>query len=340
VCSSDLDAREHGVEVRPVDINHSDWDCTLETADGAKIEQQQPPHRQTPEDEMRALVAETARKNGVALRLGLRLVDGLFEEPARALIAARNVGNGASFTDVDDVRRRARIPRAALEKIAAADGFRSLGLDRRQALWAIRGLPRDEPLALFIHADTADTGSEPDANLPIMPLPEHVVQDYETLRLSLKAHPLSFLRPLYDRENVSTARAATGMKSGAPVTVAGVVLIRQRPGTASGVVFMTLEDETGVINVIIWPKVMEKFRKTVMGARLVHVRGRMQAQDNVTHLIANHLENRTDDLDLLSEDTLIEQLGRRGEVVTSARQAVTWRHPRNVRVLPKSRDFH
>jgi len=334
------DAREHGVEVRPVDINHSDWDCTLETADGAKIEQQQPPHRQTPEDEMRALVAETARKNGVALRLGLRLVDGLFEEPARALIAARNVGNGASFTDVDDVRRRARIPRAALEKIAAADGFRSLGLDRRQALWAIRGLPRDEPLALFIHADTADTGSEPDANLPIMPLPEHVVQDYETLRLSLKAHPLSFLRPLYDRENVSTARAATGMKSGAPVTVAGVVLIRQRPGTASGVVFMTLEDETGVINVIIWPKVMEKFRKTVMGARLVHVRGRMQAQDNVTHLIANHLENRTDDLDLLSEDTLIEQLGRRGEVVTSARQAVTWRHPRNVRVLPKSRDFH
>ena len=191
---------------------------------------------------------------------------------------------------------------ASLEKLAAADAFRSLGLDRRQALWEVRGLPKELPLPLFDHADAADAGGEPLVTLPIMPLSEHVVNDYRTLRLSLKAHPLSFLRDRIRAARFAACGDLKAMRDGAKVSVAGVVLVRQRPGSAAGVVFMTIEDETGIANSVIWPKVLERERKVVMGARLVVVHGRIQRHEDIIHVVAARLEDRSDWLSLLTED--------------------------------------
>jgi len=274
-----------------------------------------------------------------------------------------------------DLWRRSGLKRASLEKLAAADAFRSLGLDRRQALWEVRGLPKEIPLPLFDHADAADTGGEPEVALPVMPLSEHVVNDYRTLRLSLKAHPMSFLR-----ERIKAARFAACadlrlMRDGARVSVAGVVLVRQRPGSAAGVVFMTIEDETGVANSVIWPKVLERERKVVMGARLVVVHGRIQRHEDIIHVVAARLEDRSDWLRLLTEDgeALSIALANADEVkrpdpgswrgppdeeaplplapadhvkrplASRERNHPRWhprRHPRAERIIPKSRDFH
>jgi error-prone DNA polymerase len=324
-------AREHGVEAREADINHSLWDCTL----------------------------EPAKAGDFALRLGLRQIDGLREEDVNRIVEVRD----SPFHDVRDLWRRSGIGRASLEKLAAADAFRSLGLDRRQALWEVRGLPKEVPLPLFDHAHAAEMGAEAEVALPVMPLSEHVVNDYRTLRLSLKAHPMSFLRAHVAAASISSCADLRASRDGARTSVAGVVLVRQRPGSAQGVVFMTIEDETGVANSVIWPKVLERERKVVMGARLVVVHGRVQRHEDIIHVVAERLEDRSDWLTLLTEDAEALSLpvahadaARRSEPgswhpsrdeahESEARERPhpRWhlrRHPRAERIIPKSRDFH
>jgi error-prone DNA polymerase len=244
------------------------------------------------------------------------------------------------------------LPKRALMLLADADAFRSIGLDRRAALWSVRRLPDDVPLPLF---ESATAREQPDENapaLPEMPLPEQVVADYQTIRLSLKGHPMEFLRPMFAGEGVIACEGVSHDRDKKHVRCAGVVLVRQRPGSAKGVVFMTLEDETGIANVVVWPKVMERFRKEVMGARLILVEGYIQSSpEQVTHLVAQRLFDRSRDLARLADDTLgqkhavpagpalIEPLhdDRRQHPENPAQKI---RHPRNVRILPPSRDFH
>jgi error-prone DNA polymerase len=336
------DAREHGVEVRCADVNLSDWDCTLEP-DGSD--------------------------GRPAMRLGLRQIDGLREEEIEKLVAVRGFspGDGAlssgavaakPFRDMHDLWRRARLKLFSLEKLAAADAFRSMGLDRRQALWEMKALGTAEPLPLFAWSETRETAAEPSVQLPQMRLSEHVVNDYQTLRLSLKAHPMSFLRERCMTHRMVACDDLRKLKDGAWVAVAGVVLVRQRPGSAKGVVFMTIEDETGVANAVIWPKALERFRKEVMAARLIVIYGRIQRHQNIIHVVASKLEDHSDWLQLLSADAarMKVPLANADEVVRpdpgSARPAFPkdpnadkmhprWAtHPRNARIIPKSRDFH
>ena len=206
------------------------------------------------------------------------------------------------YAGIQDLWRRSGLGRASIERLASADAFRSLGLDRRQALWAVRGLPKEIPLPLFEHAITTEIGREPDVALPVMPLPEHVVDDYRTLRLSLKAHPMTFLRTHVTAARIVSCGQVKAMTDGMRVSVGGVILVRQRPGSASGVVFMTIEDETGVANAVIWPTVLERMRKVVMGARLVVIHGRVQRHEDIIHVVATRLEDKNHWLDRLSED--------------------------------------
>ena len=316
------DARENGVEVRPVDVNHSDWDCTLEASspDGRP-----------------------------ALRLGFRQVDGMMseKETRETLLAARAE---APFVDTYDLWRRAGIHLDTIERLAAADAFRSLGLDRRQALWEVKALDGAAPLPLFAWSETREIGTEPAVALPKMPLPDHVVTDYQTLRLSLKAHPLSFLRGGLTRRRILSCADLRTAHEGQWVAVAGVVLVRQRPGSAKGVVFMTIEDETGIANAVIWPKALERYRRVVMASRLIVVRGRVQRKDDIIHIVAARLEDRTEWLSLLSEsgrEIMPVPISRADEVLrpdpgsARTREHPRWSgHPRNERILPKSRDFH
>lgn len=304
------DAREHGVEVRAADVNYSDWDSILEPLDAGRF----------------------------AVRLGLRQIDGLSQTQALILIDRR----GAGFETPDALRQKTGLPRSMLERLAAADSFRSMGLDRRQALWAVRGQAQDAPLDLFTVSETEEQGDEVDVQLPKMPMSEHVIQDYHATRLSLKAHPVSFLRERYTKMRIRMTKEIYSLPSGSRVMVAGIVLVRQRPGTASGVVFVTLEDETGVANLIVWPKVMECFRPVVMGAYLMVVKGRIQTADNVTHILAEEIIDRTLDLEFLTEDS--QYVRARGDdsknwPVHALKSGIA-SHPRNVRAVPKSRDFH
>jgi error-prone DNA polymerase len=296
------DAREHGVEVRPVDISFSRWDNTLEPrADGT-----------------------------LALRLGLRQIGGFREEWAEKLEGR------TSFTAIDDIA----LPKRALMLIAEADGFRSLGLDRREALWTVRRLSDAAPLPLFA---AADTRAETIAPLPVMPLSEHVVADYQTIRLSLKAYPTEFLRDRFRADGIATCAEITAGRDGQWARCAGVVLVRQRPGEGKAI-FITLSDETGICNVVLWIPTFERFRKEVMGARLLMVEGRIQkSPENVVHLMGEYLVDRTHDLASLSEDGLRPELSRADgptHAQTESSPGSRARHPRQVRILPKSRDFH
>ena len=269
--------------------------------------------------------------SGWALRLGLRQIDGLPEGVAAQLVAAREAGG--AFADVASLRDRARLSPSQIERLAAADAFGSLGLPRRQALWDARTLVAAPELPLFAHAAARDEGAERIRTaLPRMPLSEEVVADYQTQRLSLKAHPLSFLRASLDARGFIRAIDLRRRKHRTMVDVAGVVLIRQRPGSAKGVVFITLEDETGVVNLVVWPDAFERYRKVAMGARLMEVRGRVEYDDEVLHVIAQHLTDATSALLALSDDLAAPPVaGAHG-------------HPRDVRVIPRvlppSRDFH
>ncbi len=299
------DAREHKVIVRAPDVNYSDWDNTLEPISPGVF----------------------------AVRLGLRQVDGVREEMAGRMMRARQ----QPFTDLADLKKRARLDAGTMRKLAAADVVRSMTLDRRHALWDARAL-RDAPdLPLF--TDKRDEGEEVRFDLPQMPICEHVVADYQTTRLSLKAHPMSFLRKSMGKQGYRTTAALNDMRNGQSVKLAGIVLIRQRPGSAKGVCFITLEDETGVANLVVWPKVMEAFRKVIMRARIIDVRGYVQQDEDVIHVVATHLADRSDALERLSNDVMEPPLARADEVKKALPNS-THGHPRNVRVIPKSRDFH
>jgi len=283
------DAREHGVEVRPVDINHSLWDCTLEPAQTGKW----------------------------AVRLGFRQIKGFAEADASQLVASRPA---TGYPDPRALWRRSGLGRAALERLAEADAFRSIGLDRRRALWALKALG-EPPLPLFAAAEGAAlpaTTLAPDAAgwplgreqasearamalLPEMPLGEHVVEDYATLSLTLKRHPLAFLRAELAREGLVTAADLAHLPVDRRLSIAGVVLIRQRPGSANGIVFVTVEDETGVANLIIWPKILERFRRAALGATLLRCTGRLQREESVIHVVADRLDDWTPRLHTLRD---------------------------------------
>ena len=277
------DAREHGVEFRPLSVNDSAWDQTLEVAtyDPARIA---PRHREQADD------IWTQR----AVRLGFRQVKGLSEAEMRRLTWVRD--STGPFDSVRDLWLRTGLPRRTLERLADADAFRCLGLSRREALWAARALDAGsaaERLPLFDTADARDLQRERAALLPPMPPGEEVINDYRFLSLSLKAHPVSFIRAELAALRIIPNQSMETMRSGRRVDVSGLVLIRQRPGSAKGIIFMTIEDETGVANVIVWPGVFERFRPIVLGARFVRVKGRMQSDHGVIHVVAETIEDMT-----------------------------------------------
>jgi error-prone DNA polymerase len=304
------DAREHGAEVREADINFSEQDNILEPAG-----------------------------NELAVRLGFRNIDGFHEKWEEKLQKARSQ---RTFVSLEDFAQRSMLPKKALLILADADCFRSIGLDRRAALWSARRLPNDKTLPLFAALNEDEHPREQLKPLPVMPLPEHVVADYQTTGLSLKGHPMEFLRALFIGERVLSCKQATNTKDGAYLRCAGAVLVRQRPGTAKGVVFMTIEDETGIANIVIWQKVFERFRKEVMGARIVLVEGRIQrSEEGVVHLVAERLQDRSFELKRLSEGGGAVPLSPVDEATRPTQDHRTGRqHPRDIRVLPKSRDFH
>jgi error-prone DNA polymerase len=339
------DARKNGVTVHEIDVSFSFAQNTLEERCGAYH----------------------------AVRLGFRQIDGFKwadpdeeflrtetnkrlaikkpkpEDWGERIVSARE---RRGFTSLEDFARDTGLPKRALILLADADAFRSIGLDRRAALWAVRRLPDDVSLPLFEIATAREQPDEDAQPLPVMPLPEQVVADYQTIRLSLKGHPMEFLRAMFASEKAVSCAEVSHANDRQHVRCAGVVLVRQRPGSAKGVVFMTLEDETGIANIVVWPKVMEHFRKEVMGSRLLLVEGTIQSSpEKVTHLVAERLFDRSADLVNLANDAL----GRRhvlpygaapAEPLNDDRRehpdnpAQKIRHPRNVRILPPSRDFH
>jgi len=339
------DARKNKVDVREIDVSFSHGQNTLEERCGE--------HH--------------------AVRLGFRQIDGfevfdvddLLTEQKRLadpdgrkrrpgdywdqrIVAARA---RRPFTSLEDFARDTALPKRALILLADADAFRSIGLDRRAALWAVRRLPDDVPLPLFSVASAREQPDENARPLPAMPLPEQVVADYQTIRLSLKGHPMEFLRPMFTRERVVTCEAISHANDRQKVRCAGVVLVRQRPGSSNGVVFMTIEDETGIANIVVWPKIMAQFRKEVMGARLIEIEGRIQSSpEKVVHLVADRLVDRSHDLMNLANDALSRKGGMPsapmlGELNDDRRDhadtpALKLRHPRDMRILPGSRDFH
>ncbi|MBP0617564.1 error-prone DNA polymerase [Jiella sp. KSK16Y-1] len=280
------DAREHGVEIRPVSVAHSRWDCTLEPID-----------------------AQKAASGHLAVRLGLRMVKGLANRDAAAIVAARAAD---PFASVEDLWRRAGVPVAALTRLAEADAFKDdLGLSRREALWAIRAL-RDEPLPLFAAASeaaakqAADTEAadssgtarprsatpeliEPKVELRKLAAGGEVVGDYRHVGLSLRAHPVSFLRPDLAKRRIVSCRHAMESRDGRWLEAAGLVLVRQRPGSAKGVMFITMEDESGIANLVVWPKMFEKFRRIVLTASMISAHGRIQREGEVVHLVVHRL---------------------------------------------------
>jgi error-prone DNA polymerase len=360
------DARKNGVEVREIDVSFSHAQNTLEERsgnyhavrlgfrqiDGFKWIDPDEEGLKRIQSSFRGVAAATnpeSRDSGFTLRVPRNDSDEKAEDWAERIVAART---RRPFTSLEDFARDTGLPKRALILLADADAFRSIGLDRRAALWAVRRLPDDVPLPLF---EIAVAREQPDENarpLPLMPLPEQVVADYQTIRLSLKGHPMEFLRPMFTKERVIACEGVCHANDKKRVRCAGVVLVRQRPGSAKGVVFMTLEDETGIANIVVWPKVMENFRKEVMGARLILVEGYIQSSpEHVTHLVAQRLFDRSHDLVGLANDALrrkpavpagpalIEPLhdDRRQHPDNPAQKI---RHPRNVRILPPSRDFH
>jgi DNA polymerase III alpha subunit len=275
---------------------------------------------------------------GPALRLGLRQIKGLSEADALRLVEAR----GAGYRDAPDLWRRSGLGRAALERLAAADALHSLALDRRRGLWALKALG-EAPLPLFA-AVSPEKPSPPSGErekiaaslLPQMPLGEHVVEDYATTGLTIKRHPLAFLRAELAHQGLVCARDLAVLPVGRRLAIAGLVLIRQRPGSANGVVFVTLEDETGIANLIVWPAVLERFRRAALGATLLYCRGRLQREESVIHLVAEDLKDWTARLDTLRDRSGNETPppdGRRG----------TPRHPISggdqPRLVVASRDF-
>lgn len=317
------DARDHGVDIREVDVNHSVWDCTLEKApfDPARI---LPRHA-----EMRGVI-----ETNHALRLGFRQIKGLSKERMEQFVERR----GSGYSTVRDVWLRSGLDVDEIERLAQADAFRSIGLDRRAALWDVRALgarSAAEKLPLFDQPALRLRELEPQTKLPKMPLGEHVIHDYRSLGLSLKAHPVAFLRERLDRAGVTPNANLPSQRDGRRVSVAGLVLVRQRPGKGNAI-FLTLEDDKAVANVIFWERTFTRFRPIVMGARFVKVSGKLQSESGVIHIVAEKVEDLTPWLTVLLEkvsgasqpvlrDTPV------GDLATLSEEAES--------VMPKGRNF-
>jgi error-prone DNA polymerase len=327
------DARDHGVEMRPVCVNASRWDCTLEGVLRYGVSTGSTP-TQDERESAKPLILSRDRacrgpvsKDLLPLRLGLRMVRGLANEHAARIVAARGE---APYTSAEDVWRRSGVPPAALEKLADADAFASLGLTRREALWRVRGLG-EAPLPLFAAAD--DRTNEPAVALAAMTDGREVVEDYGAVSLSLRAHPLAFLRPELERRGLRPCADLARVKDGTRVEIAGLVLIRQRPGKGN-VTFITLEDESGIANVILWQRRFEEQRRVVMGAAMLGVKGVLQREGEVVHVIADRLE----DLGALLQSVGERQFPHRYDPGDSAKGAAP--DPREAAIRVKSRDFH
>jgi error-prone DNA polymerase len=345
------DAREHGVEVREPDVNYSEWDNRVEknsplplaggVGGGPDMADNPTPN------------PSRKREGDISLRIGLRQIDGFREAWAEQILAAR------PFRTIEELAHKANLPARALRLLADADACRSLGLDRRQALWEVRRTPVNT-LPLFEAAQAKELGQEQDARLPAMTKGEHVVADYQSVRLSLKGHPMEFLRERLREIGVLSCAELAKAKNGSQAKVAGVVLIRQRPGKGNAV-FITLEDESGVANLLLWASRFEKMRRPVMAARLMLATGEVQRSvEGVTHLMTTRVEDYTFMLDEITDHdrpdipmARADEVRRpiyRNEDRWAARQQEPAAgpqpayprhgHPRNVRILPKSRDFH
>ncbi|MBY8823449.1 error-prone DNA polymerase [Sphingomonas colocasiae] len=268
------DARKHGVEVRPVSINDSHWDCTLEAGEGRYL----------------------------AVRMGFRMVRGLANLHGAAIAGARGP---APYDSVEEVWRRAGVPRAAIERLAEADAFHCIAENRREGLWKVKGLG-EAPLPLFAAADAREAGFspeglEPEVELRPMTAGREVVEDYRATQLSLRAHPVSFLREELDAMGIVRCTDLSSIRDGRNVEVAGVILVRQRPGSAKGVLFVTIEDETGIANGILWPDRFEIYRRQVMSASMIAMRGRLQKEGEVIHIICDRITDH---------DAMLRSIGR------------------------------
>jgi error-prone DNA polymerase len=292
------DAQAHGIEVRPVDINHSRWDCTLEPT--------QNPQR-------------------FAVRLGLRMVHGLSNADAAMIPIARVE---QPYTSIEDLQRRARLPASALKHLAEADAFGSLRDDRRKALWTIEGLA-DDVLPLFAAADEQDDTIQPEIIEPtvdLMPMTEgrEVVEDYRSIGLTLRRHPVFFLRQKLTYRRILSCADLHRTRDGQRLTVAGLVLVRQRPGSAKGVTFMTIEDETDVANLVIWSSIFEKHRRLILSSGMIGCRGRLQSEGKVMHLIAEHFIDLSDLLRSVGDrdEPLVTRHGRGDEAKAGTRETL------------------
>jgi error-prone DNA polymerase len=293
------DAREHGVEVRPPDVSFSDWDCTLEEKDDPR----------------------TPRR---PLRLGLRQIKGFKKEEAETFMKARAAG----LSTLEDFVLRAGLSRRGLELLAEADAFRSLGVDRRQALWAVKGLTPDINASKTAPLLTRQSLKEAQVQLPFMSQPKEVAEDYRTTSLSLKDHPVRFFREDLARMQVGPCSALKSLRNGRRIAVGGLVLVRQRPGTAKGVVFMTLEDETGIANIVVWKDAFDADRRLVMSSSFLVVHGQVQSAEGVIHVVAERFTDLTYKLAHMRDEE-----GPTGDPPPEIRNRVTGR-------LIRSRDFH
>jgi error-prone DNA polymerase len=309
------DARDHGIEIRTVDINFSEWDCTLEEA------------KFDPE----SVLGKHAEMRGViraehAVRLGFRQIKGLPEERMEVLVARR----GEGYASVREVWLRSGLDVGEIEKLAQADAFRSIGLDRRAALWHVRALDHKsaaETMPLFDRPGIRLKDNEPATKLPVMPLGEHVIHDYRSLGLSLKAHPVTFLRARLDRSGVTSNERLPSVRNGRRVSVCGLVLVRQRPGKGNAI-FLTLEDENGIANIIVWQRDFERLLPAIMGSKLIRVSGKLQCESHVIHIVAESVEDLTPWLAELSEKAQSMPPAAEEETLTEVS-----------RVMPKGRNF-
>ena len=310
-----IDARKHGVEARPVDINYSLWDNILETIPSPSGE---------------------GARGEAALRLGFRQIKGLREDDINILVANRK----KHYSSINELRDIA-LSEAALEKLADADAFRSIGLDRREALWEVS--TKDRPYAMFA-GQAAPDAKEESIFLPVMATSEHVVHDYAITSLSLKAHPVSFIRDKLDQLHITPTKQLSGLKDGVLVKVAGLVLVRQRPGTAKGICFMTIEDETGFANVVIFEKLFEKFRKEILQSRFIMVEGKLQIEGEVIHVIVQRCYNFSKLLRHLkpsqNEDPQVLTLARPDEKSAPPHDnRVKAREVEQKKIFPEARNF-
>jgi error-prone DNA polymerase len=329
------DARKHGVEVRPVDINYSNWDNLLEEAspgvfDGTPSRggQTSPVH----------LSVNAPSKGGCALRLGFRQVKGLLEEDITILIANRK----QFYKSVDELRNTG-LSSATLKVLANADAFRSFGFDRRKALWEV-SVCDDRPIGIFKGQESI-SADETKISLPEMSMPEHVIHDYATISLSLKGHPVSFVRQKLQQLHIVSTNELSNLKDGDIVKVAGLVLVRQRPGTAKGVCFITIEDETGNANLVVFENLFEKYRKEILNSRLLMAEGKLQIEGEVIHVIVEQCYNLTKLLGQLfasqNDDPPVSTLSRADlkPAPLESEKIKKYRAPIQGEIFPKGRNF-